>query len=399
MNHKNKMKVAYFDCFSGISGDMVLGALIHLGLDVSLLQERLEGLNIGDFNIRASDVRRGELGGVKVEIEHDKGHAVSMRTLKDITSLIDDSSLDDKVKELGKSVFKKLAVAESKAHGTSLDYVHFHEVGALDSIVDILGTCIGVVEMGWEHIKCSALPFNRGIIRSGGMSYPNPAPATLELLQEFDVYPHPGEEEMVTPTGAAILATLCGSSSMIPKMVIRKTGYGAGDREGISLPNLLRIITGELIPDMHGWEEVCVLEANMDDMNPLFYQSLINELFAHGALDVSLTPIYMKRNRPATSLKIICGVEKRDILMDVLFENSTTLGVRCQDTLRLSLDRKEEVMETEDGPVRIKITYKNGRLHSVSPEPQDCLNIAQKKNQPMSRVYEDIRVRASNKWQ
>ncbi|MEK7828210.1 MAG: nickel pincer cofactor biosynthesis protein LarC, partial [Deltaproteobacteria bacterium] len=288
------MKIAYFDCCSGISGDMVLGALIDMGLDIRILRRELSKLRIRDYSISASKAERHHITGTsfKVKFKESRHH----RTFTDIKNLINKSKLSAKVKELSVSIFFNLAKAEAKVHGCKVAEVHFHEVGAVDSIVDIVGTAVGVEQLGTERIYASALPLGSGWVETAHGRMPVPAPAALELLMGVPVIPSSVKSELTTPTGAAIIKTIAKGFGNMPQMKIEKIGYGIGTRDFEQIPNILRIVTGE---GSGGQEKLIMIETNIDDMNPQIYDYLMTRLFKKGALDVFLTPIQMKKGRPA----------------------------------------------------------------------------------------------------
>jgi len=377
------LKIAYFDCCSGISGDMVIGALIDSGLDVKILQRELRKLPINGYSISAAKDKRHHIVGsnFRVRFKESRHH----RTFKDIKNLISRSKLSHKVKELSTTIFFNLAKAEAKVHGCKIDDVHFHEVGAIDSIIDIVGTAIGIEQLDIEKVYASPLSLGSGWVKTLHGRMPVPAPATLELLKGVTIIPSPVASELTTPTGAAIIKTLAQDFGDMPKMKIQNTGYGIGDKVFKEIPNVLRLIIGERSGDP---EKLLIMETNIDDMNPQIYDYLMTRLFKKGALDVFLTPIQMKKGRPAVLLKVLCPAKQRDALMDTIFEETTTLGVRTYEVNRYCLERKIEDVLTSYGKVRIKVSLKNGKPINIQPEYEDCRKAAQKKNVPLKQVMD-----------
>ena len=377
------MKIAYFDCCSGISGDMVIGALIDSGLDVKTLQKELKKLPIKDYSISAPRDERHHITGIKFKVRFKESR--HHRTFKDIKNLISRSKLSYKVKELSTTIFFNLAKAEAKVHGCEIDDVHFHEVGAIDSIIDIVGTAIGIEQLDIEKVYASPLPLGSGWVKTLHGRMPVPAPATLELLKDVTVAPSPVASELTTPTGAAIIKTVAQGFGDMPKMKIQNTGYGIGDKVFKEIPNVLRLIIGERSGDP---EKLLIMETNIDDMNPQIYDYLMTMLFKKGALDVFLTPIQMKKGRPAMLLKVLCPAKQKNVLMNTIFEETTTLGVRTYEVNRYCLERKIEDVLTSYGKVRVKVSLKNGKPINIQPEYEDCRKIAQKKNVPLKQVMD-----------
>jgi len=376
------MKIAYFDCPSGISGDMVLGALIDLGLDTKTLKEGLGKLPLKGYTLKATRDSRHHITGTNLIIRMKETQLP--RTYQDIKGMIKESGLSKRVKDLSLAIFGKLANAEAHIHGCKVTDVHFHEVGAVDSIIDIVGTAIGMERLGIERVYASSLPLGRGWVEISQGRMPVPAPATMELLKGIPVEPSPVRDELVTPTGAAIITTIAEGFGAIPSMKIEKVGYGIGDKDFKETPNLLRVIVGECDePDM---ERLIVLETNIDDMNPQVYEYLMETLFDAGALDVFLVPIQMKKGRPAILLKVLCNEGKRGILMDIIFKESTSIGVRCYPVTRFCLEREIREASTPYGRVRVKVSKKDGRVLNIQPEYEDCKRIAKEKGVPLKDV-------------
>lgn len=382
------MKTAYFDCCSGISGDMVLGALIDMGLDIKILRRELSKLHISNYSISASKTKRHHITGTsfKVKFKESRHH----RTFTDIKNLINKSKLSAKVKELSVSIFFNLAKAEAKVHGCKVSEVHFHEVGAVDSIVDIVGTSVGIEQLGVERIYASALPLGSGWVETAHGRMPVPAPAALELLRGVPVIPSLVESELTTPTGAAIIKTIAKGFGNMPQMKIEKIGYGIGTRDFEQIPNILRIVTGE---GSGGLEKLIMIETNIDDMNPQIYDYLMTRLFKKGALDVFLTPIQMKKGRPAVLLNVLCNEDKKAQVMDIIFEETTTIGIRTCEVNRYCLERGTSEVVTPYGKVRVKISQKNGKPINIQPEYEDCRKIAERKNAPLKKVMDSAKKR------
>jgi uncharacterized protein (TIGR00299 family) protein len=379
------MKVAFFDCFAGISGDMTLGAILDAGADEARFKEELSKLGGIEFGLEIKKVvRQGiQATDVQVKIPHEHHH----RHLSNITRIIEESALTDDVKEKAVGVFRTLAEAEARVHGTSMESVHFHEVGAVDAIVDIVGACIGLSLLGVEQVVVSPLPMGHGWVECQHGRIPLPAPATVEILKGVPVYSADVEGELVTPTGAAIAKTLAGGFGLMPQMKVESTGYGAGNTE-FPFPNLLRIFVGEVSSDIP-FHRVSVVETNIDDMNPEFYNSAMESLFAAGALDVFATPIYMKKNRPATLLTVICPEERTDAVSETVLRETTSFGVRVSACERRCLERRWAQVETEFGPVKVKIGSLRGEDLTISPEYDDCKKAAESAGVPVRRVYEE----------
>ena len=380
------MKIAYFDCCAGISGDMVLGALVDSGLDVSILRRELAKLHLGDYSISASKDERHHITGTNIKVRFkESGHH---RTFKEIKNIINKSRLTTKVKVLSTSIFENLAKAEAKVHGCRVDDVHFHEVGAIDSIVDIVGTAIGIEKLGVGQVYASPLPLGSGWVKTSHGRMPVPAPATLELLKGVPVASSPVTSELTTPTGAAIIKTLSLSFGNMPHMEIEGTGYGIGDRSFKEIPNILRLIIGKRTGNT---ERLIIVETNMDDMNPQIYEYLMSRLFKNGALDVFLMPIQMKKGRPAILLKVLCPENKKGNIIDTIFEETTTIGVRTYEVERHCLERRIENVSTPYGKVRVKVAERNGKVLNIQPEYEDCKEIAEKKKLPLKEVMDSAK--------
>ncbi|MEW6409973.1 MAG: nickel pincer cofactor biosynthesis protein LarC [Nitrospirota bacterium] len=381
------MRIAYFDCFSGISGDMILGALVDAGLPLKSLKDGLASLRLQGYKIDASKVKRKGTSGTKVNVRIDTPQPP--RRLKDIEDIINKSDLNDTVKEQSISVFRRLAEAEARVHGASINNVHFHEIGALDAIIDIVGSIIGFGILGAEKIHVSPVNIGKGLVKTEHGLLPVPAPATAELLKGIPVFSTDTDFELTTPTGAAIISTLSEGFLPLPLIKIEKIGYGAGSKEIEGHPNLLRVFIGEF---SEGYEddEVVVIETNIDDLNPQVYDYLMERLFNEGALDVFLTPIIMKKGRPAQMLSVIMERQAMQKVIDLIFKETTTTGVRLSVTPRRKLSRYINEVETPFGKAGVKISGKDGKIFNISPEYEDCRRIAMEKGIPLKDVIHEV---------
>jgi pyridinium-3,5-bisthiocarboxylic acid mononucleotide nickel chelatase len=381
------MKIAYFDCFAGISGDMVLGALVDAGLGLDSLQEELRKLQLEGFHLEAKKVQKSSITGTKVEVIIDQPQHVH-RHLAHIMDIIKGSGLSGKAKKDCEAIFTRLAEAEAKVHGTSVEHVHFHEVGALDSIVDIVGSVIGLHQLEVDKIYSSPLHVGSGFVMAEHGKLPVPAPGTAELIKEVPTYSTEVQGELTTPTGAAIITTLAGQFGVMPLMRIQKIGYGAGTKEFPSLPNLLRLMIGEADESLEE-DTISILESNIDDMNPQFFEWLWEKLFAAGALDVYLTPIFMKKSRPATKLTVLCPPDKVNACNRIIFEETTTFGVRILQSMRKKLMREIKEVETRYGRVRIKVGKMGDQITDLTPEYEDCKALAKSLNLSLKEVHRE----------
>lgn len=380
------MKIAYFDSPSGISGNMILGALISAGLDKNYLSKELSKLPITHYSLLITRTKKHNIQGthldVKIKISSHHRH------LKEILSIINKSKLSPTVKRLSSRIFKRLAEAEAKVHGTTINKVHFHEVGAIDAIVDIVGACIGIEKLGLEKISCSPLPNGKGkIVHAHGL-LPNPAPAAAELLKGVPTYGVGIKGELVTPTGAAIITTLAESFGDIPRMEVSAIGYGAGTID-LPIPNLLRIFIGEAeIPTER--DAILQIETNIDDMDPKFYSKAIKALMKAGALDAYITPIEMKKRRKAVTFTILTVPEKREEVLNALFTQTTTFGVRIYLVSREKLARKFIKVKTKYGKATVKLGLLGSKLKTIAPEFEDYKRIARKHRIPITKAYRSI---------
>ena len=384
------MKQAYLDCFSGISGDMFVGALLDVGLPLERLFADLKKIPLGFYEFKRTRALRGHLVGTRVEIRVP-GKQPS-RKLRDIEALIRDSELSAGVKERALEVFSRLAEAEGKLHNMPPEQVHFHEVGAVDAILDIVGACIGLEFLEISQLTCSPVNVGSGCVAAAHGSLPVPAPASLELLKDLPIYSSGVDGELGTPTGAALISTLATGFGPIPPMRVERIGYGAGAREIPGHPNLARLLLGESAEPVRvrdgapGDEVVSVIEANVDDMSPQLYGYFIDQALAAGALDVTCTPIQMKKDRPGILLSVLCTPEKGDALAQMLFEQTTTIGVRIYEARRKILERELVSIQTPYGAVNVKVAKRDGKVLNVAPEYEDCRRLASEKGVPLKQV-------------
>jgi uncharacterized protein (TIGR00299 family) protein len=378
---------AFFDCFAGISGDMTLGAFIDLGLPLAELQEVMQALGLPDLTVGAEPVVQGHLTGVRLKASLRSGKPQVSRSYREICALIEASPLSTGVKARSLKMFRLLGEAEARIHGQALEDVHFHELGALDSILDIVGAAYGAERLGLTRVFVSPLPMGWGMIHAAHGQLPNPAPATLELLRGLTIYGTDLPGELVTPTGAVILKGLSAVPEPCPPLKLARVGYGAGTRELPGHPNLLRVYLGEpLAPAPGVRERVLVLETHIDDMNPELYEPLMAGLFAAGALDVALSPIQMKKNRPGVRLTVVAPPAAREGLLARLFVDSTTLGVRLMEVERVAARRWQETVETPYGPLTVKVMEYGGQRR-VMPEYEACRRLSEQHGLPLIEVY------------
>src|SRR5438445_338676 len=385
------MKLAYFDCFSGISGDMTLGALVYAGCDVDRLCAELRGLQVPGWELSAEKVWKNGMAAtyVKVKTEDQSKH----RSLSAILEILQKSELAAQVRERAAAIFTKLGEAEARVHDVPLEKIHFHEVGAVDAIVDIVGACIGFHALGIEKFACSALNVGGGTAKMAHGVLPVPAPATANLLQGKPTYSDGAQKELVTPTGAAIVATLCDSFGPQPPMSVSAIGYGAGTADLEGQPNVVRIMVGEAAEKtVAGFdEEIAVIEANLDDMNPQIYGYFLERALAASALDVYTTPVQMKKNRPGTLLTVLCKPQDTNTLISLIFAETTTYGARTYRARRRPLPRESLTATTQFGDVRVKISRVNGHIRHAAPEFEDCKKLAEEKQVPLHQVMDEAK--------
>jgi hypothetical protein len=415
------MRIAYLDCFSGISGDMFLGALVDAGVSTPLLEETVAALNIG-ARLEVKRVVRGGISATKVDVyangekdlpcevfqnqrehththaghhhahEHSHDHA---RGLTEIRAIINRAALSDPAKSVAIRIFEALGAAEAEIHNTTIDQVHFHEVGAVDAMVDIVCAAVGADSLNVDQWVCSPLNVGSGTVKCAHGTLPVPAPATLKLLQNAPVYSSGPAVELVTPTGAAIVKTLATRFASFPAMTIERAGYGAGTRDFHEHPNLLRLTIGEArltdtaIHDATNHEQIVILEANLDDLSPQVLAYAMEQLLSAGALDVFSVPVQMKKSRPGALLTVLAKTEDADRLTKMIFAETTTLGVRCRDEQRQILPRRWETVNTTWGPIRIKIANMNGSVSNYAPEYEDCRALAESRHIPLRTIMQE----------
>jgi uncharacterized protein (TIGR00299 family) protein len=427
------MRVAYLECFSGISGDMFLGALVDAGVPARLLEETVAALKIG-ARLETSQVVRSGIAATKVDVwvdgekdlpreeyweqrhSHDEAHAPGEshsheqphhsehgnhahshshshgRGLTEIRRVISYAPVSAKAKQTATAIFESLGAAEAQIHHTSIEAVHFHEVGAVDAMVDIICAAVGVEALGVDAIICSPLNVGGGTVKCAHGTIPVPAPATVELLVGAPVYSSGVQAELVTPTGAAIVKTLASRFGTFPEMKIQKSGYGAGSRDFKGHPNVLRLTVGDIASDSvskTACDTISVLEANLDDLNPQVFGYVMDRLLEEGALDAFGVPVQMKKNRPGTLLTVLCKTEHAANLTQIIFAETTTLGVRRREEARQTLARRWENVQTAWGEVRIKIASMNGTVTNYAPEYEDCRKLAAQHKIPLKTVMQE----------
>ena len=378
-------RVAYFDCNSGISGDMILGAVIDCGADFDYIKQELSKLNL-DFEISRQRVRKGAISAIKVIIGESGSHP--LRNLKTIKKLIEKTSLPEEVKEKSLSIFTRLAEAEASVHQVDIAHVHFHEIGAVDTIVDIVGSLLGLKSLKVEKIFSSPLPLGKGEVETSHGKIPIPAPATMKLLEGCKVYGKDIQEELVTPTGAALITSLAEDFIDFPAMQTLKVGYGAGTKE-LPIPNALRLVVGELEKkEEKNDPPTFLISANIDDSTPEVMGFLFERLLEMGALDVWQHPILMKKNRLATELSVLCYKDVMEKIIDCIFSETTTNGLRISEVKRSVLDRKIVEVKVLDETIKVKVSFKGKKVLTISPEYEDCRKVALKKGISLKKVLQ-----------
>jgi uncharacterized protein (TIGR00299 family) protein len=384
------MRTLYFDCFAGASGDMILGALVAAGADANALRAQLALLGVEGFEVEFEQVSRSGIAATfaRVKTRHEHAH----RHLSDILKIINDSQLSESVKERAVGIFGRLAEAEAQVHNQPVEDVHFHEVGALDAIVDVVGAAICFDLLAIDRFTCSPLHVGSGMVEMEHGRFPVPPPAVVELLRNAPVYATDIKGELVTPTGAAIIMSVCKEFGPLPRMELEKSGYGAGSRQYERFPNVLRVLIGEEQSNDALSERLWMLETNVDDMSPQIFSHVMERAFELGALDCYFTPVHMKKNRPAVLLSILCRGEERESLSRMLFAETTTLGVRSYEVYRRALERKIVRVQTQYGPIDVKVARLNGNVTNEMPEYEQCRTAAMNANVPLRAVEEAVRV-------
>jgi uncharacterized protein (TIGR00299 family) protein len=397
------MKTLFFDCFAGASGDMILGAMIDAGVDPAALMNQLECLNVSGFKI---DFKRVERSGISsthavVHAAHEHQH----RHLSDIKKIIDKSNLSSEVKSRAIQIFTRLAEAEARVHNQHIDQVHFHEVGALDAIVDVVGASICFEMLGIQRFVSSPINVGTGFVEMEHGRFPVPPPAVVELLKGVPFYSTEVQGELLTPTGAAIITTVCESYGMLPEITVELSGYGAGTRQYEKFPNVLRIFVGDTGPQSterraesltagSGKLEpaLMLLETNLDDLSPQILGHLMERAFELGALDCYFTAVQMKKDRPGTLVSILCEIRHCESLTDLLFKETTTLGVRSYEVKRRTLQRETVRVETQYGPIDVKVAYLNGSVVNEMPEFEQCRRAASETGLPLKVIQDEVRL-------
>lgn len=428
----------FIECLSGISGDMTIGALLDLGIDKVLFQKELSKINIDGYTIEINKKQKNGITGTKFDVildselehehfhgeqehfhgehshgdgehnhSHDHNHHIHQdntnknidkecnhihRNIQDIYNIIDNSDLSIKVKNLSKQMFEHVAMAEAKVHGKKIEEVHFHEVGAVDSIVDIIGTAIAIEMLNVDEIVCSPIHVGTGFVKCAHGKIPVPAPATLEILKNVPIYSIGIRSELVTPTGAAIVKTLANSFSERPMMEVENIGYGLGTKD-LEITNVLRMTLGK----KKSKNEFIIIEANIDDMNPEFFEIAMEHLLSKGALDVYFTSIQMKKNRPGTKLSVLCKKEDEEMLTDIILKHTSTFGVRAYEVNRTMLDREFVKVDTKYGKVTVKTGILNGEVIKISPEYEECKSLSKALNINVMEIYNEAIRKFDNK--
>lgn len=389
----------HFDCFSGISGDMVLGALVDAGLPLKALTRGLKALPVGGYALRAARVRRAGLPATKVDVLIRKGYEAPLG-LRKIQRLIATSRLPGPVKDGAREVFERLARAEGVAHRVSPDEVRFHEVGVIDSLVDVVGGLLGCHLLGVERVTASAVNLGAGLLESAHGTLPVPGPAVAALARGLPVYSDGPSRELTTPTGLAVLRVLAREFGPLPPMRPRAVGYGAGGAELDGWPNVLRVFLGDAAPRAAARaDRVVQIETNLDDLSPQAYDLVMDRLFKAGALDATLTPVIMKQGRPGVVLAALALPEQAGAVADAILRETTTLGVRMQELHRRVLARRLVSVRTRDGAVRIKVADLGAGLVKAAPEYQDCRRLAERTGRPVHEVMEEARLAYARQMQ
>lgn len=383
------MKIISYDCFSGISGDMNLGAMIDLGIDKGYLIEELNKLNLKGWELIVQKDQRHGISGIKVTVKQTR-HEHAHRHLSDIKKIINNSDLDEKTKALSMKIFTKIASAEATVHGTSIEHVHFHEVGAVDSIIDIVGAAICFIALKVEGVHVSPVELGSGFVKCDHGKLPVPAPATVEIIKGIPIKKGGVDFEATTPTGAAILAALGTDFSSDLSLKIERTAHGIGQKEHPDVPNILRVFLGETSANTISGHDALHLESNIDDMNPEFFEYISEQLFKAGASDVFLSNIIMKKGRPGIVLNVICEKESVDTIKNIIFIESTSLGIRTFPFRKETLVRKSETLQTIYGAVTVKRSFLRDKEVSCKPEYEDCKRIAEERGIPVKEVYNNI---------
>jgi pyridinium-3,5-bisthiocarboxylic acid mononucleotide nickel chelatase len=387
------MRLLYFDCIGGISGDMALGALVDAGADPGEVRSALASLPLEPFSVEFEETDAGGIRATRARVRSEAAGVI--RTFASIRRLLDEAALPDAARELAQRMFHRLAVAEAAVHGRDLEQVTFHEIGAVDSVVDIAGTALAITMLDVDRSFASPVPTGMGMMRSEHGAMPIPAPAVVELLRGAPLFSKGVPVELTTPTGAAILATVAEGYGELPPMHIEAVGYGAGERT-LEFPNVLRVLIGEAADakrepasDSGRESQEVVLETNVDDLNPELYAYVLERLFDEGAQDAWLTPILMKKGRPAVAVSVLCSAEQQDAMREVLYRETGTLGVRASLVAKRMLERTVLDVTTSWGPIRVKVGFLDGRAVTISPEYEDCARAARSSGVAVRKIYEE----------
>ncbi len=384
------MSVAYFDCFSGAAGDMILGALIDAGAELDTVQGQLDRLEVDGCAVGAEKVTKGGLAGTQITVAGESGAGAPHRSLSDVREIIEGGSLSEPVTQRSLAIFGRLAEAEAAVHNCTVDKIHFHEVGAVDAIADIVGVSVALDALGVDRVVCSPIPVGSGTVTCAHGVLPIPAPATAKLLEGVPLADCEEVGELTTPTGAAILTTVAESFGPLPAMTIERVGYGAGRREGRHRPNLLRAILGSPVGGAEA-DEILILEANIDDASPEVVAYSIERLLDAGALDAYCTPIYMKKSRLGMLVTVLASPDRVTDIEQVLFAETTTLGVRRHGARRSKLAREIVQVETSFGPIGVKVGLRGGEVVTAAPEFEDCRAAARREDVALRVVMEAAR--------
>jgi uncharacterized protein (TIGR00299 family) protein len=390
------MNVLYLDTFSGISGDMMLGLLVDLGVDLKAIESELSKLPVSGYRFEQRKEQRHGIGGTRVEVVCEGSQP--SRTWTEIDTMLAESLLNESARSMARRIFRRLGEAEAHVHQVGLDDVHFHEVGGVDAIVDITGTAVGLNLLGLQDICCAPLPLSSGIIRGAHGAMPLPAPATLQLLQGHPVRDADSNRELVTPTGAAIAVEIAKFETM-PEMSIKLIGYGVGGWELDDRPNLLRGIIGTRSA-VQGFERdtVTVIETHLDDSSPEWLGSLIDRLMEDGALDAAFAPLQMKKNRPGTRLTVVARPQEAERLAQLILRESSAIGVRMHETRRMKLRREPAVVQTDFGEAAVKLIYEGEKLLRITPEHSSCQSLAATTGRPLPEVYRVVTATANRRF-
>jgi len=392
------IRAAYFDCYSGISGDMILAALIDLGVKLKDIERNLNKIDIKGYKLQKKNVQRNGVAGTQIKVVSRLKNNTSHphRKFSDIKKIISNSDLASVVKTNSIEIFRRIAKVEAQIHKTTIEKIHFHEIGGIDSIVDIVGGVWAIESLKIDKIYSSALNVGEGFVDCAHGRLPVPAPATLKLLKGIPIFSNGIRNELTTPTGAAIIGFYAEKFQSMPTMTILKDGYGAGERIIPSIPNLLRVILGDI--EVVSCGKLVMIETNIDDMNPEFYDSVMESLFKLGAIDVYFSSIFMKKNRPATKISVLAEIFDREVLSKILLTETSSFGIRFYEVERITLDRQFKNLKTLFGIIKIKVGRLEGKIVQATPEFEDCKNAARKNNIPVKNVYDSALAMAQKKF-